>query len=77
MKILIIGIKECHSALPEVETPNNFCPSRFLQVCSDFHFLQTQICTENVSEFSLHLCRRVCLDLRFEENENLNTLEKI
>ena len=23
----------------EAETPNNFCPSRFSQVCPDFHFI--------------------------------------
>ena len=26
---------------PKVETPNNFCPSRFSEVCSDLHFLQS------------------------------------
>ena len=38
---------------------NNFCPSRFSQVCSDFYFLQTQICTENV-DFIL-TCAAVCV----------------
>ena len=41
--------------LLEVEIPNNFCPSRFSQVCSDLHFLVTYL-----SRFS-----QVCLDLRF------------
>ena len=69
---------------PEMETPNNFCPSRLSQVCPDFLFLQnaesvsiiflsaTQICT--MTRKSRHTFRT---DLRYGENENLDKLEKI
>ena len=34
---------------PELETPNNFCPSRFFQVCSDFFFLENaNLCRKHV-----------------------------
>ena len=33
----------------EVETPTNFCPSRFSQVCSDLHFLQ-------IANLDTHTC---------------------
>ena len=29
-----------HFGEAEMETPDDFCPSRFSQVCLDFHFLQ-------------------------------------
>ena len=37
---------------PDVETPNNFCLSRFSQVCSDLHFLQiANLDTHTCSDF--------------------------
>ena len=36
----------------ELETLNNFCPSRFSEVCPDFIFFKIQICTVSVSRFS-------------------------
>ena len=34
------GQKGGHRTEAELETLNNFCPSRFSQVCLDFYFLQ-------------------------------------
>ena len=67
----------------EAETPNNFCPSRFSRVCSDFAFLQNTN-LYSASRFTVQICvtdeksRHVfCTDLRFGGKENVNTLEKI
>ena len=38
----------------EAETPNNFCPSRFSQVCPDFPFLQNAD-RYSVPRFTLHI----------------------
>ena len=67
-------------SLPEPETPNNFCPSRFSQVRPEFHFLQianidTALCPDfRVYTFSFsskHKSRhtyfqitQVCIDLQ-------------
>ena len=53
----------------ELETLNNFCPSRFSQVCSHFPFLQNA----NLYSKSRHTVQ-ICV---LEESENLDTLEKI
>ena len=54
------------------ENPQHFCPSRFSQVCPDFHFLQ-------IANLDTHTyVSRFTIDLPFlNENRNLNTLEKI
>ena len=39
----------------ELETLNDFCPSKFSPVMSTFHFVKIQICTKNVSRFSSDL----------------------
>ena len=41
LQVVVQRVHLVHLALgPEWETLNNFCPSKFSQVCSDFHFLQ-------------------------------------
>ena len=40
MLIRLSSIFRITKLFPETETLNNFCPSRFSQVCSDFHFIQ-------------------------------------
>ena len=54
----------------EAETPNNFCPSRFSQVCPEFTFLQNA----NLDLLYLALLTRksrhtLCTDLRFGERK--------
>ena len=74
--------------LPELETLHNFCPSIFSQVCPDFHFRQNayllKVCLDffvsNVNLYSVVTRKSrhtFHTDLSFEENENLDTLEKI
>ena len=41
-----LGTEMC----PKVETPNNFCPSRFSKVCSDLNFLQ-------IANLETHTCQ--------------------
>ena len=61
-------------SVPELETLNNFCLSRFSPVCPDFYFLQSQIYT--------HIGVIKCENLDSGHymyvyiHENLDTLEK-
>ena len=63
------------------ETPNNFIPSRFCQVCPDFHFFKGKfsegVCLDFLySNANQHKSRHtLCTDLRFEENTNVDTLK--
>ena len=50
-KIVIL----CKKKWPEAETPNNFCTSRFSQVCPDFSFLQNAN-LYSVSGFTAQIC---------------------
>ena len=69
----------------ELETPNNFCLSRFSKGVHIFLSSKTQSCTESVSGFSGHstdlLTRKsrhtFFTDLCFGGKENLETLQKI
>ena len=66
---------------------NNFCPSRFSQVCQDFRFLQKRksvqkVCLDIPVTVRMVVTTRIlghtfCEDLRSDENENLDTLDKI
>ena len=68
---------------PKTGTPNNFCPSRFSQVCPDFPFLLNAN-LYSVSRFTVQialLTRKSThvfgTDLRFGGKENGETHEKI
>ena len=50
-----------------VETPNNFCPSRFLKCVHICIFFKSQICTGRKEI--------VCLHFNFIQNANLDTLD--
>ena len=54
--------------LSEMETLNNFGPSRFSEV-----YLYPDLRYERNENLDMYVCR----DLQYEENANLNTLEKI
>ena len=91
-----------------METPNNFCPFRFLRCVQIFIFIQianlyrssrnyvstfpfpskrksrhpylskfSQVCTQIYTHLRKCVSYAGCLDLRFEENENVNTFKKI
>ena len=65
---------------PEVETPNNFCPSIFSQVFSDLHFLQianldTQTCPDSLK--CVRIFSSVSLHFHFLQNANLDTCSNV
>ena len=56
---------------PDTETPNNFCPSKFFE--ADFYVLTIT----NLKSSQIANLQSVYRFAFFDENQNLNTLEKI